>query len=142
MPSGTFPVIIAVELRTLWITQVATIVVTAMHEIHSAHERNLVVRLCLAADNENLLMMAPATTNAIVEEDLTSRGVHSAGEHEVFLLRIRSAMRSPNQPANAHTSLRQISEHHRSLGAGTRKSLVGVTFEVGQENRVACSRRA
>ena len=45
-------------------------------------------------------------------------------------------MRSPHQPADTNTSSREISEYPGHLGARTRKELVGVTFESGQEDRI------
>ena len=109
----------------------------AVHEIHAAHERDIVGGSGLAANDHKLLVMATATSDAIVEEHFTSRGVHGAGEHEILLLGIWPAVRPPHEPANLNTPLSQISEHLGHFGTGTRESLVGVTFKAGQEDRIA-----
>ena len=142
MPSGTFPVVIGIEVSGLWITEVAIVVVAAVHEIHSADERDVVVGSVLVADHHHLLMMAPATTYPIVEQHVAARLVHGPGEHQVLLFRIRRAVGAPHEPVYANASLHQIAEHSGDLGAGPGESLVGVAFEAGQVDRVAGSGRA
>ena len=131
VPSGTFPVDIRVERCWLWVAEVPMVVVAAVHEIHSADEGRVIAGSRLVADHDDLLMMAPATTDAIVEKHFPARFVHGAGEQQVLLLRVRGSVGTPHQPANADTLSQPIGEHPGGVGARACESLVGVAFEAG-----------
>jgi hypothetical protein len=78
VPTGPIPVVANIESRRLRITEVAFVIAPAVHQIDSTDEGHIVHRSALVSDHNHLLVMAAATTNTVVEQDLTAPRVHGA----------------------------------------------------------------
>ena len=86
-----------VEFDGLHVSLVTGIVMTTVGQVDTADERHVVIGSLGAAYKDELLMMAPATPHALVEQDLTTRVIDLAHEPGVLLLtEVRLArMRAP-----------------------------------------------
>ena len=88
-----------------------------------------------------LLVVAPAAPDALVEQDLAAGLVHLLVEREVLLLaevRLRR-VRPPEQPAHVHAAPGEVGEDVRELGAGPDEPLVGVALPVGEVDPVVAA---
>ena len=95
-------------------------------------------------DHDDLLVMAPAAADAMVEHELTARVVDRAREAQVAELsrRVADRMRAPEQASQDGTAPRRIGEHGADLGTRASETFVAVALEIGEVQPVAGARRA
>src|SRR5205085_940680 len=117
-----------VELDHLRVAEMASVVVAAMAQIDAADEGDVVVGVVSPASDDELLMMAPASSHPLVEQELAPGSVDVLREGQVLLLRevqLRG-MGAPQQTAHAHAARRELLEDPRQLGARTGEPFVGI----------------
>ena len=85
VPGGLHAVVRVVELDDLGISEMIAIVSTAVTEVDAPDERD-VARRVVVLDDDELLVMAPAPPDPMVEEHLSAGLVDVPGEREVLRL--------------------------------------------------------
>src|SRR5688572_2949096 len=103
-----------------------------MAQIDAAFVRDVHVMRVSTAHHEQLLMMAPAAPDPLVEEHLTASLVDRFGQADVVLLgEVRLArVRAPQQTAHLHTAMSRLCENLADLRAWSAQLLVGVSLPV------------
>ena len=127
-----------VEVDRLRVAEVAGVVVAAVAEVDAADERDVVVGAVAPPGDDELLVVAPTASDALVEQDLAPGAVHALRQREVLLLgevHLRR-VRPPQQAAHVDAAPGQVLEHVCELRTGTEEALVGITLPVGEVHPV------
>ena len=138
VPRRALAVVLVVELDRLRITAVVVVVATAVAEVDAADERDVAGRI-VAPHDEELLVVAAAAADPVVEQHLTARLV-DAREKERFLPSPKFIARGASAraaPARCTPPLGQLREHVADRGAGPGEQLVGIALPVGEVHPVA-----
>ena len=143
VPRRPCAVVLVVELHGLRIAEVPGVVTSAMAEVDPADERDVGGGIGAPHDDE-LLVVAAAVADALVEQHLTAGLVHDARERQVLSLAEvhRLRVRPPEQAPHVHAATGQLGDHVADRGPGTGELLVGITLPVGEVQPVAGAGRA
>ena len=121
-----------VEIDRLRVAFVTGVVPAAVAQVDPADEGDVVVGPRRATDDDELLMMASTTPDALVEKNLAARFVDLADELGVLLLaEMRlSWVRAPQETAHVDAATREVGEHVPHRGARAGETLIRVALPV------------
>jgi hypothetical protein len=131
-----------VELNGLRVSLVTRVVVSAVAEVDTADEGDIVGSIVGAAHNNDLLVMTAPHVARVRRAGSRPPVVDLANELGVLLLaEVRlPGMRAPQQAAHVNAPSREIRQHISDRGTGAVEKFVGVALPVGEVQPV--SRRA
>ena len=144
MPGRVIAVAVA-ERGRLLVAFVPRAVVATMGEIDAAGECDVVVGGGLRGPlhHDDLLVVAPATTDPVVEHELTAGVVDDARQAQVVELagRMPDRMRAPEETSHGDAASGGVGEHGADLGPRAGETLVAIALEVGEVQPVTGARR-
>ncbi len=112
VPGGTGPVGLG-NVDRLRVASVVRVVVTPVAQVDPSFEGDRAVKPVGVADDHELLVVASAATDSLVEQYLAAGAVDFSRKRDIVLLReVRlPRMRSPEQPTHVDASSGEVSEH-------------------------------
>src|SRR5918994_962205 len=129
VPGRSVPVP-GVEIDRLRVAFVTGVIPAAVAQVDPADEGDVLVRSRRATDDDELLMMASTTPDALVEKYLAARFVDLADELGVLLLAEvgLSWVRTPQKTAHVDAATREVGEHVPHRGARAGETLIRVAL--------------
>jgi hypothetical protein len=111
------------------------VVATAVAEIDPPGEGDVLRRVLVMPQDDELLVVAAHPAHPLVQDHLPTAVLDLGVEGAVGLLVQLQAIhvRAPDQPAHAHAPLDRVGEELRDRGALVAQQLIGITPPVGEE---------
>src|SRR5689334_3487306 len=127
-----------VEFDRLAVPGVARVVTSTMTQVDAAHEPDVFVRDPRALNDDELLMVAAASSHAFIENGLSARVIDDRRQVGVALLReVRlPRVRPPQQPSDVYAPMRDAGEHATNFGTRSIEAFIAVALPIGEEHAV------
>jgi hypothetical protein len=124
--------VLGIEIDCLRIALVAGVIPPAVAEVDAPDEGDVVVGSRSTTGDDELLVMAAAPPDALVEQDLAARLVDLPDEIDVLLLaEMRlTRVRTPQQTSHVNAAACEVGEHVAHLRARAGETLIRVAFPI------------